>query len=731
MQRLVWCISVVLIWTGLIVAAVADDRTTCNKGTGDAAIAACTRAIASGRLRGHDLAITFSNRGIVAMRDKGDYDRAIADLTEAIGLDAKLTDAFLGRGNAYYFKADQDRAIADYSEAIRLNPKYSVVFNQRGNAYHAKGDQDRAIADYDESIRLDPKFAVRFTNRGNAYVSKGDLDRGIADYSEAIRLDPKFSTAFNGRGYAYNSKGDYDRAIADLDEAIRLNPNFALAFNNRGWAYNGKRDPDHAIADLNEAIRLDPKLTGGFHNRANAYRAKGDHDRAIADYTEAIRLDPKSALSFNNRGHSYRAKGDIDHAIADYTEAIRLDPGFAPPLSGRGLAYSAKGERERAEADFKAALALPVKIKTETWAQDTARAQLAQLSGHWIGLRVERVTAEIAEKLGLKQVRGALVAGVDDNGPARSAGIETGDVIVTFDGQDINEYRDLPRLVASTPLDRDIPTTVIRQGKEESRTVRLGARDANAPPAPVPATASTSPATPVIAERRIALVVGNSAYQAVQALPNPANDAKAVADALGAAGLSVRVVTNATHDGMIRALREFQDEADRAEWAVVYFAGHGMEIGGVNYLVPTDAHLKVDRDAQDEAVSLNRVLDAVAGARRLKLVMLDACRDNPFVRQMRRTVATRAVSRGLVRVEPEGATLVVYSAKDGEVAEDGSGDHSPFAAAFIRRVQQPGVEINRLFRQVTGDVLQATGNHQRPFVYGSVPGDDDFFFRNR
>jgi uncharacterized caspase-like protein len=180
---------------------------------------------------------------------------------------------------------------------------------------------------------------------------------------------------------------------------------------------------------------------------------------------------------------------------------------------------------------------------------------------------------------------------------------------------------------------------------------------------------------------------------------------------------------------MVKALQDFQAEADTADWAVVYYAGHGMEIGGVNYLVPTDAQLKEDRDAQDEAVPLNRVLDAVAGSKKLKLVLLDACRENPFARHMKRTIATRAVSRGLTSIEPEGATLVVYAAKDGEVADDGNGDHSPFTAALMRRLRQPRIEINRLFRQVTGDVLQATGNHQRPFVYGSIPGDEEFFFR--
>jgi tetratricopeptide (TPR) repeat protein len=731
--------------------AAANDQDTCNRSTGDTAIAACSRAIASGRVRGRNLAVLFSSRGVVASRDKGDHDRAIADLDEAIRLDPKLAGAFNGRGYVYNVKSEHDRAIADFNEAIRLDPKFALAFSNRGFAYAAKGDQDRAIADYSDAIRLDPKNAVAVKNRGDAYYAKGDKDRAIADYNEAIRLDPRLAFAFNSRGNVYHAKGDYDRAIADYSEAIRLSPADANLFNNRGNSFNSNGDKDRAIADYSEAIRLKPSHALAFYNRANVHAARGDDDRAIADYGEAVRLDPKLAVAFEGRGKAYSGKGDHDLAIADFAEAIRLRP--APGLFlGRGVEYDGKGDHDRAIADFDEAIRLDPKLAAalinrgfahsakgefERAAADYAEAiRLDPKLDHAIGVRIQRVSAATAERLGLKQARGALVLTVAA-GPARSAGIEPGDVIVRVDGKDINEFGELPRVLADKPLGKDIATTVFRNGSEETRLIRLGLQGAGAPvvaaPAPLSALpAVAAPAGPAIAERRIALVIGNSAYQAVSRLPNPANDAKAVADSLLAAGFAgVRVVTDATHDGMIRALRAFQDEADRADWAVVYYAGHGMEVGGINYLVPTDAHLKVDRDAQDEAVSLNRVLDAVAGARKLKLVMLDACRDNPFERQMRRTLATRAVSRGLVRVEPEGATLVVYAAKDGEVAEDGSADHSPFAAAFIKRIELPGVEINRLFRQVTGDVMQATGSHQRPFVYGSVPGDDEFFFRTR
>jgi uncharacterized caspase-like protein len=137
--------------------------------------------------------------------------------------------------------------------------------------------------------------------------------------------------------------------------------------------------------------------------------------------------------------------------------------------------------------------------------------------------------------------------------------------------------------------------------------------------------------------------------------------------------------------------------------------------------------LKDDRDVQDEAVPLDRLLSAIEGAKKLRLVVLDACRDNPFVAQMRRSVGTRSIGRGLARIEPEGGTLVAYAAKHGQVALDGDGANSPFVGALVKHLQTPGLEINKLFRLVRDDVMAVTGRKQEPFVYGSLPGEDFFF----
>jgi uncharacterized caspase-like protein len=194
---------------------------------------------------------------------------------------------------------------------------------------------------------------------------------------------------------------------------------------------------------------------------------------------------------------------------------------------------------------------------------------------------------------------------------------------------------------------------------------------------------------------------------------------------------NVTLALDLDRNGMVKELQSFRDQADLADWALVYFAGHGIELDHVNYLIPIDARLRDDRDVKTETVSYEEVLSATVGARVLRLVVLDACRINPFKDQMRRAITLRsATDRGLA-APPETApgTLVVYSAKEGEVAADeAGGTNSPFAAALVAELKVPGLEVRRVFDNVRDDVLEATGYRQQPFTYGSLPGRRDFFF---
>lgn len=237
-------------------------------------------------------------------------------------------------------------------------------------------------------------------------------------------------------------------------------------------------------------------------------------------------------------------------------------------------------------------------------------------------------------------------------------------------------------------------------------------------------------ATAHAGETRVALVIGNSAYASVPKLENTTNDAVAVANGLRSAGFqTVQVETDLGQDALRRALQTFAALADDADWALVYYAGHGIEVGGVNYLVPVDARLRSDRDVAYEAVSLDTVLTSLEGARKIRLVLLDACRDNPFLGAMKRSLATRSVGRGLAEVEPTTAgTLISYAAKAGQVAFDEGDGNGPYAAALVKNLATAGLEVEFFFRHVRADVLGATGKRQEPATYGSLP-PERFVFR--
>jgi hypothetical protein len=227
------------------------------------------------------------------------------------------------------------------------------------------------------------------------------------------------------------------------------------------------------------------------------------------------------------------------------------------------------------------------------------------------------------------------------------------------------------------------------------------------------------------AERRVALVIGNSDYRNASALPNTINDANAIAALFRTVGFEV--VSLRTELGVLefkRAVRDFLITAETADIAVVYYAGHGIEVSGANYLIPVDAKLARDYDVEDEAVALDRIVWALQPVRRLRLILLDACRDNPFVARLQRSVSTRGAPKSeLGKLDDVSAdTLVAYAAKEGSVSYDGSGSNSPFASALIKHIAEPGLDIRIALGRVRDEVRRTTAGRQEPFIYGSLGG---------
>jgi hypothetical protein len=223
-----------------------------------------------------------------------------------------------------------------------------------------------------------------------------------------------------------------------------------------------------------------------------------------------------------------------------------------------------------------------------------------------------------------------------------------------------------------------------------------------------------------LADKRIALVIGNSDYKNVPTLANPKRDARAIADMFRGAGFSVTELDNAGNLDFKRALRAFETAVSGSDMAVVYYAGHGIEIRNTNYMIPVDAKLATDRDVADEAIALDRIVEATESATRLRLIIVDACRDNPFALTMRRT----GLLRGLARIEPDTRnTIVAYAAEAGQTAEDGDGAHSPYTTALLHNLTVPGLDVRLALGKVRDEVMSITQNRQRPFVYGSAAGE--------
>ena len=438
-------------------------------------------------------------------------------------------------------RGSSDRIEACSRLIARSGGRDAVAYDNRGAEYGDKGDYDRAISDFSEAIRINPKYALALQHRGAAFLRRNEVERAIADLTESIRLDASNLNALSDRGMAYAAAGDSERALLDYNAAIRINPRFKFAWFYRGRLFAGKGDHTRAIAEYSEVIRIDPDYGYAFNNRGLSYQQTGQTDRAVADFSEAIRLLPRTTLAYNNRGNIYHLQGRYDQALADFNESLRNDPQHQSALVNRGMVFEKLGEVAKARADFNAALAAPQKYDSAKWSMDKARERLAALDDTSIKTVPATTTAVIA----------------------------------------------------------------------------------------LPAPSSSN-------DKRIALVIGNSAYENVAALANPVRDATLVAETLKLTGFnSVTLQTDLRKDALTEALREFARQAENADWAVVYYAGHGMEVGGVNYLVPVDAKIASDRDVGFEAVALDQVLNAAERARRLRLVILDACRDNPFANQMK------------------------------------------------------------------------------------------------
>jgi tetratricopeptide (TPR) repeat protein len=603
-----------------VFAQGSDDRTTCEDDKADGKIAACTRLL-------NDRALPIKDR-----------------------------EKFLNeRGVGYFRKKEWDLALTDFSEAIGINPRDNVLWANRADTYRNKKEFKLALEDSKKSIELNPKNKRNYYVRGLIYYDDNKYDFAIPEFGEAIKLDAKYDEAFYYRGRSFFLKKDYKAAIPDFSKSIELDPKYAPTWFYRGLSYERLEDLDQALKDYNQAIVIDNGHGSARHNRGMIKLARGDYDGAIEDFTVSIRTSADE-ITHNSRGVAYRNKGEFALAMNDFNEAIRFDPKYARPYYHRGMLHSRAGSTDLAVADLRKAVELDPKSKE-------ARDALA---------RAEAMLASVPRQSQQQQQRPQ---------------------------QQQQQQQSSVQALSNLP-----------QALQQQLTQ---------PQAQAPGTSQGG--------KRVALVIGNSNYQFSSKLSNPGNDAQDISTTLRQIGFEVVEGRDLDRRGMDDAIRQFSRKLDGAGLAILFYSGHGVQVNERNYLIPTDARIERAADLNLDAFDLQRIIDQMETEKRVNLIFLDACRDNPLTRSLARNsgggTRSAAVGMGLAPVQSAAGTLIAYATQPNNVALDGDGRNSPFTTALLKYMVVPNLEVELMMKQVRLDVMAATREKQVPWGHSSLVGN--------
>jgi tetratricopeptide (TPR) repeat protein len=663
----------------LAVPAAADDRELCldTRADADSRLAACGRAIASGQWSGNDLArLRVSRAERIFYGRKGPPEQAVADCEAAIIADPKHAPAYRLRGVLYYERGDYDRAIAEQDRALALTPRFPGAYFERGRAYAAKEEPARALADYDAATKINPRYAAPYNGRGLIYYQQRELDRAISEFSEAIRLDPRYGAPLVNRSRAFARKRDYERALADADEAIRIDPRYLSGHMQRGYVLKDMHQDDAALAAFDRAGEIDPRSPRPLVGRGDLFLDRKDNDRAIAAYNGALALDPGNAAAYSGRAYCYYRKGDLEQALKDTNEALRRAPRLVTALNHRALVLHARRDYDEAIADFNEALRI-----------DPTFTQALNNRGRTYNAKkqFDRAIADLNQAIEL-----------NPNGPNAYW-----NRAISYENK-----RDFQKALAdwrtTLRLDPDNQNAIKAIRRLEQELARPGARTA-----------------------RVALVIGNADYRYGGKLANPVNDAGDFAVVLHKLGFDVIEGRNLDKRGMEDKIAEFGRKLEKASIGLFFYAGHGLQMDGDNWLVPVDARIEQgsrprnDRAAVVKSASINiaEVVARMEAEQRVNLIFLDACRDSPFGR------GSGTAAKGLAPIQNSVGTLTAFATKPYHVALDGEGRNSPFTTALLKHVATPDLEIGSVMKRVRADVIKSTNGEQVPFDESSLITD--------
>lgn len=626
---------------------------------------------------------------------------------------------------------------ASSSKPSLLGAVFAAVVSCAGvpSAVAQQGDYDRCIAERYDRLRTEADIAETIGACARVIAApalpapqraRALYFRGLNYFLDAVRLAIAEAQPVSSGSAAVRRA--VDLALDDLGICIALaGDQGAPALGLRATIFTALERDDAARRDLDQAIRLDPKTSSLFVQRALLSERADRFDEARADLDDALAIDPKNQNGWITRAALWARYGDVDQALADFNRAEEVGGTQTwNALSGRAKLAVRIGEPLRAFRD---------------WTKAAEVAPLSNLSAQFY-VRAGNLARDYLKEpdRAALSYRRALDAhpnyadAMIQRGLSHERGNRSSDALA--------DYRKAMELTRDNPLDKALHDYA--RYRLEVLQNRMSRKAGEAPlPPNINILTRTGSRVARDRTRRIALVIGNAAYRKVAPLMNADRDAETVAEALSEAGFGrVTVATDADKAQMEDLLKQFSRDAAQSDWAVIYFAGHGIESGSRNFLVPVDTGLDALRDAPAHAVAVEQIVEAANTAQKLRLVALDACRDNPFVQEANRVAAkNRTAVAGTVPAErreigggfagfdpPSVNTVVLYATQPGRVALDGDELNSPFARAFVKNLPVPGLALQAFLERVRDDVARSTERRQQPAVQGRLDDAETFSF---
>ena len=601
-------------------------------------------------------------------------------LPAAIFLSALLLAAFLSLAPGHAFAdINDDCTSTDAAIAIpactklieggeRSGQPLANAHYNRALRYREQGDEASALNDINAAIGIYKKDADFYDMRANIYYSMPIYEKALEDFVQYTKLVPREATGYFNQAICQKELGDYASALRNLDKADRISPNDAETVRELGIVHAKKGEFETGLNLLNRSIELSNQDGLAYNWRGRVLIDLGRHEEAVRDLDRALELDSNQPDVYGNRAFAKMALGRYTETLADYDKAIAAYPREAGYYNNRGETKFKIGDARAAIKDLDQALAIDSALGDAYF---------------------NRAAAE--ESIGLNEAA-------------------------------LADYR---RALEHAPLPENRDSVARRKIEDLNQQVSVLGRGGSAERKGAP----TSNFAPIIANgKRIALVIGNGAYQHMPALDNPAHDAQDMANALEKLGFTVTLAIDADRLTMEDKLASFARQARESEIALAFYAGHGMQNDGINYLIPVDGELNDTTDIR-RFIAVKDLIADLRNAKNVRILILDACRDNEALLQLAASLPktrSSALDKGLADEKAEGV-LIAFATQPGKVAEDTAGGrNSPFTSALINNLDTPGLDVRLVMTRVRAEVVKATDGRQRPEVSDSLIGEFSF-----